>query len=137
MQSIKNLDKKQFNYQELFQGVLQNILAIIKSWDLFSEEQVEDANNGLRILIPSISVDYPQLSIITVELAKFLHDPDMPLTVKSQVCETLKQMVKLKAVRRALLQDCKHQDTQAFVHELYLVLNENATTTDSTNMEDV
>jgi hypothetical protein len=59
--------------------VLQNILAIIKSWDLFSVEQVEDANNGLRILIPSVAADYQQLSLLTLELAKFLHDPEMPI----------------------------------------------------------
>lgn len=79
-------------------------MAKLNSWELFSDEQITDANKAMRMIltqIPVISLD-DKLFII-FELSKLMASQEMPTETRIAISECILITLKAKLTIKALL----------------------------------
>jgi hypothetical protein len=67
------------------------------------------------MLISTLATEHSSLPSLINDLAKIINDREVPVHIKNSVCENVLLLVRLKAVRKYLLQDCNAFETKQFV----------------------
>ena len=99
------MDQKSQFAQQHIQQVINNVTAIFKSWELFSDIEIKDANTGLKMMLQTVSLDIDQQLPLIRLLGQLIGSNDVPVHLRNDLGKNLFHILKSRQVIRMILDE--------------------------------
>jgi hypothetical protein len=102
---VKNLDAKSKKFREAVQHLMNQIVSTMMSWELFSEEQLADANQAMKLLqIQTITLPEDQKPMVR-SLVTLIGSGEVPMHIRLQIATNVCLMLKSRNFRRCFVNE--------------------------------
>lgn len=105
VQMVKNLDAKSKQFRAHVQNLMNQIVSTMMSWELFSDEQLADANQAMKLLqIQTITLPEDQKPMVR-SLITLIGSTEVPMHIRFQIALNVYLMLKSRNFRRSFVNE--------------------------------
>ena len=139
MAEVTKLDTRSKFYKQKTLQIMNRIVSTMTSWELFSDDQIQDANTALKMLQQTLIYNPEDQKPIIRALIRLVGSSEVPLHIRFQIAVNVYLMFKNKVFIRLFIQDPIEAHTT--LQPLYKILQESCILeedySDNDNMEEL
>lgn len=139
MAEVTKLDTRSKFYKQKTLQIMNRIVSTMTSWELFSDDQIQDANTALKMLQQTLIYNPEDQKPIVRALIRLVGSNEVPLHIRFQIAVNVYLMFKNKVFIRLFIQDPIEAHTT--LQPLYKTLQESCIFeedySDNDNMEEL
>ena len=79
---VRTLDPRSKLYKQKLSDIMNRIVSTIASWELFSDDQISDANQALKLLQNQQAQNPEELKPMVRSLIRLVGNQDVPLHIR-------------------------------------------------------
>ena len=102
---VANLDTRSKFYKQTVLEIMNRIVSTMTSWELFSDNQIQDANAALKMLQQTLIYSPEDQKPIIRALIRLVGSNEVPLHIRFQIAVNVYLMFKNKVFMKLFVQD--------------------------------
>ena len=102
---VTKLDSRSKYYKQKTEQIMTRIMSTMTSWELFSDDQIKDANKALKMLQQTLVYNPEDQKPIVRSLIRLVGSNEVPLHIRFQIAVNVYLMFKNKQFMRIFVQD--------------------------------